>query len=168
MSTSPQYEFSQQQNSVIGALANRMGGVGLFLVIVAILDLLVSLLLIVTIYRAKLPQDYVDKVLEKTSEVAKTDVKAQLSNIPPDNHLWGAAIGSAVNGLIYLLIGVWTRRSAGSFKKIVDTRGSDITHLMNALSELNKMYTLLYTLIIIGLLVLGAAAALFLYAQFAR
>jgi hypothetical protein len=168
MSTPAQYEFTQQQNSLIGGLAGRMGGVGLFLVVVAILNLLVSVLVIVAIYRAKLPQSYVDAVLEKASEAAKTDVGTQLSKLPPDNHLWGVAIGSAVNGLIYLLIGVWTRRSASSFKKIVDTRGNDITHLMDALSALNKMYTLLYTLIIIGLLALLASAGLFVYAQFMR
>src|SRR5262249_57086555 len=107
-------------------------------------------------------------VLEKASEAAKTDVRSQLSNLPPDNHLWGIVVSSAVNGLLYLLIGMWTRGAARSFQKIVDTTGRDIRHLMDALSELNKMYTLIYTLIFIGLLVLLASIGLFLYAQWMR
>jgi hypothetical protein len=160
-----EYEFNQEQNTLFSALASRMRGVGFFLVFIAILNLLVSVLVIVAIYRAKLPQDYVDAVLEKASEATKTDVKGQLSNLPPANHLWGIAISSAVNGLLYLLIGVWTQGASRSFQRIVDTTGRDIHHLMAAVSELNKMYTLIYTLIVIGLLVLIASIGLFLYAQ---
>src|SRR5262249_49092846 len=143
------------------ALAGRMRGVGLFLVFIAVLDFVVAAVIVLAIYRAKLPQSYVDSVLAKAAEATRTDVKAQLEKLPPDNHLWGIAISSAVNGLIYLLIGVWTQSAAGSFKKIVDTQGSDIHHLMDALSSLNKMYTLIYTIIVIGLLCLLAMIGLF-------
>jgi hypothetical protein len=170
MSVTPprEYEFNQQQNSLFSALASSMRGVGFFLVFIAVLNFLVAILVIVTIYRAKLPQSYVDTVVEKVSEATKQDMKAQLSNIPADTHLWGIAISSAVNGLIYLLIGVWTQTAGVSFKKIVDTTGSDIHHLMDAVSALGKMYTLIYTLIVIGLLVLVAAIGLALYTQFTR
>src|SRR5207247_1780886 len=115
-----------------------------FLIVIALLDFLVAALIVLAIYRAKLPEDYVKVVLEKASETTRTDLKAQLSNLPPDDHLWGIAASSALNGLIYLLIGVWTRSAAGSFKKIVETHGSDISHLMEALSSLTKMYSLIY------------------------
>jgi hypothetical protein len=163
-----EYEFNQEQNSVFSALAGRMRGVGVFLIVVAVLNFLVCVLIIVAIYRAKLPQSYVDAVLEKASEATKTDVKGQLANLPPDNHLWGVVVISAVNGLLYLLMGTWTRSASREFQKIVDTTGRDIRHLMDALSELNKMYTLIYTLIVIGLLVLLAAIGVFLYAQLTR
>jgi len=39
---------------------------------------------------------------------------------------------------------------------------------MQALGSLNKMYTLIYTLIVIGLLLLLITLGLFLYAQFSR
>jgi len=74
----------------------------------------------------------------------------------------------ALNGLLYLLIGVWTRSAGGSFQKVVATQGSDIRHLMEALSSLNKMYGLIYTLIVIGLLLLLATVGLFIYAQVTR
>jgi hypothetical protein len=170
MSVAPvrEYEFSQQQNGIFEALAARMRGVGFFLVVLAFLNLLVTVLVIVTIYRAKLPQSYLDVVLEKASEASRTDVKAHLSNLPPDNHLWGIAISSAANGLLYLLMGLWTRSASRSFQQVVDTTGRDIRHLMDALSSLNKMYTLIYTLIVIGLLVLLGSIGLFIYAQMTR
>jgi hypothetical protein len=168
-SVSPrEYEFSPDQNVLFSALSSRMRVVGLVLAVVGVLNLLAGLIIVLAIYRAKLPQDYVDSVLQKASETTKTDVKAQLDKLPPDNQLWGLAIGGFVNGLVYLLIGVWTRSAAGSFQKIVDTRGHDISHLMHALAALNRMYTLICTIILIGLLLLLATLGLFLYAHFAR
>ena len=170
MSTGParEYEFSQEQNSLIAALAGRMRGVGLFLIVLALLNLLFTVLVVAVIYRAKLPQDYVDTVMKKVGEATKTDVQKELANLPPDKHLWGVAVFSAVNFLIYLLVGVWTREAAGSFRKIVDTQGNDMSHLMSALAALNKMYTLIYTLIVLGLLLFLAAVGYFAYSQINR
>jgi hypothetical protein len=169
-STSPrEYEFNEGQNQLIGGLAARMRVVGLFLVVVAIINFLIALLVILVIYRTKLPQSYVDAVLTKVSEGTKVDMKKQLTeNLPADNHLWGIAFGNAINGLLYLLIGVWTRNAAGSFRLIVETKGTDISLLMSALSALNKMYTLVYTLIMVGLLVLLVSFGLFLFSHLAR
>ena len=170
MSTGParEYEFTQEQNRLIGALAGRMRGVGLFLIVLAVLNLLFAVLVVAVIYRARLPQDYVDSVVKKVGDATKTDVQKELANLPPDKHLWGIAIFSAVNFLIYLLVGVWTREAAGSFRKIVDTQGNDMSHLMNALAALNKMYTLISTLIVVGLLLFLAAVGYFAYSQLAR
>jgi hypothetical protein len=166
--SSRDYEFSSGQNQVFGTLAYRMQGVGFFLVVIALLDFLLAALVVLAIYRAKLPEDYVKVVLEKASEATRTDLNTQLSKLPPNHQLWGIAISSAVNGLLYLLLGVWTRSAGGSFKKIVRTTGSDIGHLMDALSALNKMYALLYALILIGLLLFLATIGLFIFAQVAR
>ena len=54
--------------------------------------------------------------------------------------------------MFYLLLGNWTRSAAGSFKKIVDTRGSDIKHLMEGMGSLHRMYSLLYVLLVLVLL----------------
>src|SRR5262249_13874268 len=125
-------------------------------------------LVVLAIYRAKLPEDYVKVVLEKASETTRTDLNAQLSKLPPDKHLWGITVSNAVNGLLYLLIGLWTRSAARSVKKVVATHGSDMSHLMEALSALNKMYGLIYALIVIGLVLFLAAVGLFIYAQVMR
>ena len=166
--SSREYEFSPSQNHVFSTLAYRMRGVGVFLIVVALLNFLVAALLVLAIYRAKLPEEYVKVVLEKASEATRTDLNAQLAKLPPDNHLWGIAISNAVNGLLYLLIGVWTRSAGGSFQRIVTTQGSDISHLMEALSSLNNMYELLYMLIVIGLVLFIATVGLFIYAQMTR
>jgi hypothetical protein len=50
-----------------------------------------------------------------------------------------------------LLIGIWTLNSGKSFRLIVDTKGQDIPHLMGALNALRKLYTLMFWILIIGL-----------------
>jgi hypothetical protein len=74
-----------------------------------------------------------------------------------DPHLFleAALIGLAM--LFYLALGVWTSRAARSFKQIVTTQGRDVTHLMDALDNLRKMYGLLS--IIVKLYVLLAVVA---------
>src|SRR5581483_10626003 len=59
----------------------------------------------------------------------------QLQKLPPNNQLWGFVINAGAVGLIYLLLGVWTRSAAASFQQIVRTRGSDITNLMNGMGS---------------------------------
>ena len=65
-----------------------------------------------------------------------------------------------------LLIGIWTITAANSFKLVVDTRGHDIPHLMNALTSLRKLYTLMFWLLIVALvfMVVAIAAAIFMWA----
>lgn len=44
---------------------------------------------------------------------------------------------------LYLALGIWTKRSAESFKQVVSTSGNDVDHLMTALDNLRKTYSLL-------------------------
>jgi hypothetical protein len=69
-------------------------------------------------------------------------------------------------GIIYiiamipeLLIGIWTTKAASSFRMIVDTKGHDIPHLMNAVVSLRKLYTLQYWLLIIALMLIVVSIA---------
>src|SRR5579883_2094658 len=55
-----------------------------------------------------------------------------------------------VTGTVFLLLGHWTRRGAREFRRVVETKGSDITHLMAALGEVSKLYGLLDRLILIA------------------
>jgi hypothetical protein len=59
--------------------------------------------------------------------------------------------GSIGQGIIVLILAVWTRKAAQSFHGIVRTEGSDVTNLMAALGELKKLYTLQYWLIIVAI-----------------
>jgi hypothetical protein len=63
-----------------------------------------------------------------------------------------------------LLIGIWTLTAGKSFRLVVDTKGHDIQHLMTALGALRKLYTLMFWILIIGLvfMVLAIVAAIVL------
>jgi hypothetical protein len=168
------YEFTADQNKLIGSLAGKMRFVGLFAVILGVINLLLALLVVAAVYRDRIPPDWKTKTheyLEKAREKLPEDVRKQaeqysLDKLPPNNHLWGIALGSAVTGLFYLLLGVWTRSAGASFRKIVDTQGSDIKHLMDGLGSLHQMYALLYTLLVIVLVAGIISLGLSLYQYF--
>ncbi|MGA2624375.1 MAG: hypothetical protein ABSF91_11015 [Bacteroidota bacterium] len=55
---------------------------------------------------------------------------------------------------LFLFVGIWTNRSASSFRKIVRTTGQDVSHLMNALVSLNRLYSLqFWAMIVLGIIV---------------
>lgn len=64
-------------------------------------------------------------------------------------------VGSIILAAIYIVIGIWTLKAAGAFNEIVTTEKKDISHLMDALTELKKLYTLQYIAIIIGIVIIG-------------
>jgi hypothetical protein len=75
------------------------------------------------------------------------------------NILTGDIVSALVGGL-YIVIGVWTKDAGQSIQNIVNTEGNDIDHLMNAVKDLNKLYSLQKWLMIVGIVfaVLGAIA----------
>ena len=64
--------------------------------------------------------------------------------------------------VIFFLSGIWTINAAKSFALIVQTTGSDILNLMNALGTLRKLYYMQFWLIIISLVALVIVFAIFL------
>ncbi|MEW6491162.1 MAG: hypothetical protein AB1589_01235 [Cyanobacteriota bacterium] len=72
------------------------------------------------------------------------------------------SFGEIITGILLSLLGFWTNKASISFKRIVNTQGSDIENLMGALSELRKLYTLQYWLLIITLIfiVIGIVLAI--------
>jgi hypothetical protein len=176
MSTSAQYEFSPQQNAEIGDLAGKMRFIGFFSVAFGALALLICLVTVAFIFRDRLPSGFREKArdyFEKAQDKLPEDLKKQaadysLDKVPTDNNfLVGIAIFTAVTGLIFLLQGVWMRSSAASFRLIVDTRGNDITNLMNAIGSLRSMYGQVYLLLLAALLGGLVAVGLSLYKYFA-
>ena len=169
------YEFSDEQNKLIGGLAAKMRFVGLFAVILGVLNLLMALLVVAAVYRDRIPadwksktKDYVEKAREKLPEdVRKQAEQYSVDKLPPNDHLWGIAISTGATGLFYLLLGIWTRSAAGSFRKIVTTQGSDIRNLMDGMGALHQMYSLLYTLLMLVLVAGVVAIVLTLYKYYA-
>ena len=66
-------------------------------------------------------------------------------------------IGSIISGIVQVIIGLWTKRAASAFQRIVDTQGSDMENLIGALGELRKLYTLQYWLILIAAIFIAIA-----------
>jgi hypothetical protein len=161
MSTTSQYEFTKEQNAEIGGLAGKMRFVGFFSVAFGVLALLICLLAVLFIFRDRLPSGFREKAAEYTKKVQEKlpeDLKKEagdysLDKVPTDNtFLTGIAIFAGVTGLIFSLQGVWTRSAGGSFQKIVDTQGDDVSHLMSAIGSLRAMYSQVYLLLVAALL----------------
>lgn len=67
------------------------------------------------------------------------------------------ALIAFLEAVFFGFIGLWHYKAAESFQLIVQTRGNDISYLMNALDGLRKIYNLQVWLMIImlGVLALG-------------
>ena len=139
--------------------------------------LLTCLLTVAFLFRDRLPSGFREKAgeyLKKAQASLPEDLKQQASDysldrIPTGHHfLSGVAIFTGVTGLIFLLQGIWTRSSAASFRKIVDTRGNDIDNLMNAVGSLQSMYGQIYLLLLAGLLAGVVAIGLTVYHYFGQ
>jgi glycerol uptake facilitator-like aquaporin len=64
-----------------------------------------------------------------------------------------------IPGALYALIGIWTQRASGSFRNIAATRGQDVSHLMLALQDLTKPYSVLFWICCLSLV--GSLVAAF-------
>jgi hypothetical protein len=58
-------------------------------------------------------------------------------------------LGSLLAGFAFVALGSWMRDAGYGFERVTSTQGSDIHYLMRALSNLNKIFGLLATLILI-------------------
>jgi hypothetical protein len=177
MSPAPQYEFTEQQNSELRNLAGKMRFVGFFSAAFGVIALLTCLLTVAFLFRDRLPSGFREKAgeyLKKAQASLPEDLKQQASEYALDkiptghNFLSGLAIFTGVTGLIFLLQGVWTRSSAAAFQQIVDTRGNDISHLMNAVGSLRAMYGQVYLLLLAGLVGGLVAIGLTVYHYFSH
>jgi hypothetical protein len=63
-------------------------------------------------------------------------------------------LGNLVSGLIFLMVGIWSRRSAAGFDAVAKTSGGDIGHLMGALKDLSRLYGLLDRIIFVVVLIM--------------
>jgi hypothetical protein len=66
-------------------------------------------------------------------------------------------VSSVIQGVVAVLVGIWTISAAKSFRLIVDTQGNDLENLIGALGELRKLYGLQYWILLIGLIFVAIA-----------
>jgi hypothetical protein len=107
-----QYEFSENDNAVIGSLASKMLFVGIAVLVASVIVIIAG--------------------------ISRRD----------------AVLG--VTSLIYACIGSLTIAAARSFRKVVQSQGSDISYLMTALDDLRWIYMIQYWFILISSLSVGA------------
>lgn len=69
----------------------------------------------------------------------------------------GPAIGNLAQAVVFGLIGVWLQRAVDAFNRIVDTSGDDITHLLHALRELTRVFSLQRTVLVLAVIVIVMA-----------
>jgi hypothetical protein len=120
------YEFNAEQSRLMGALANNMTWVGIFLIV--------------------------------------TGVAGGLIGIRQLIHNHGSAPILLIDAVLFLAIGFWTRGAAVQFNQVAATTGTDIQHLMGALEELRRIYSLQKVLIVVALALLAVAVAIGLVA----
>ncbi len=61
-------------------------------------------------------------------------------------------VGLLFLSLLFIVVGIWTHRAGREFRSVAETEGKDISHLMGALTNLLKLYTLLYLLFFVALI----------------
>ena len=116
---SGQYEFNDDQSRVIVDLASGLRIVGLLLFLFGVL----------------------------TAVTVLTHMFGH--GLKWDSRLLGPALVMGAATLIYLSLGWWFQKSSASFDAVAATKGNDVDHLMTALNELRKSFSLIRTLILV-------------------
>jgi hypothetical protein len=60
-----------------------------------------------------------------------------------------------LQGVLAVIIGVWTRAAGSEFQRVATTAGADIQHLMDAVVQLRKVYRLQWLLILAAMVLLA-------------
>ena len=80
-----------------------------------------------------------------------------LLNRPPGTAWTGGTIVAALTALILAAVGFWSMRAGREFLFVSQTEGADILHLMRALENLRRLFTLQYNFAWFGLILLVIA-----------
>ena len=75
----------------------------------------------------------------------------------------GSGYVPIVNGVVALIGALWQLKAARSFREIVDTSGNDLDHLMEALVQLRRFYTLQVLLVVVLITVVTLMTVFALY-----
>jgi hypothetical protein len=69
--------------------------------------------------------------------------------------------GTIIMGSLYSLMGIWTHRASVSFRNIKDTQGKDVSHLMHAIRDLQRLYTVNFWLCIVSVVAVFVVILIF-------
>ncbi len=132
-----EYEFTEEENQVVTDLTSKMAFVGLASAIIGVLLIIIGGL------------EFMGWASSRRSTAA------ELVSV--------AATG--LQGIVLLLVGVWTRSASEAFKRIVDTEGNDIGNLMFALGHLRRIYGLQRAVLIVALALLAVGVLVIIAAM---
>jgi hypothetical protein len=150
------YEFNEGENKVFNRLARNARSVGFWSALYG------GLILLTFVYNC-IPQKPVDPIdLRAGGHLANLHLKINRIDWKDGNvHI---DFGALITGVVFLLLGIWSRRAASGFQAVAKTRGGDIGHLMVALKSLSKLYGFLALLILIVVLIVTLLMLLVLVA----
>jgi len=134
----PGYEFTPDQNKVIGDTASKMKLVGLILLVFGLINLAQAIMFQVVFHQIQ-------------SESLDVELKDKLVSIDKRER-WIITGYLVVVGAVLACAGAWTRSAGVSFAEIVKTSGKDVSHLMEGFKTLNKMYSLMATVLVAAIL----------------
>lgn len=144
--STPEFEFDESQNKLIGGLAGKMGLVGFVMVFFGLLQMING---VATLFMSRSP----DRVIAAAEKAGMS--KEQLGTLKEslEGGFWSSpitasAVGFALAGLFLFLVGFWTRQAAVGFAGIALTKGKDISRLMDALGAMYRKYEMIYTLLL--------------------
>ena len=132
------YEFTGDQNRLIGDMASKMKLVGLILIFFGFLNL-INAILFQILY------------VQMNNEKVPPEVRDQLAQIGTRDR-WIITGYLTIVGVVVVFVGTWTRSAGASFSQVVTTSGRDINHVMMGFSTLRKMYSLLASVLVAAIL----------------
>lgn len=143
--SSSEYEFSDEQNRLVGSLARKMSLVGFVMMFFGGLQLFNG---IMTLVATRNPE----KIITAAKDAGLTEIQLQQLQTSLTSDGWLSpitisAIAFGITGLFVVLVGLWTQQAAAGFAGIVLTKGQDMGRLMDALGALHKKYSLMYNLL---------------------
>jgi len=156
-----EYEFDEDQNVTIEGLAEKMGVVGLFLWLTGLLVLVISAMSVYSVFMEtpKLPERVPDALSFAVDEFnQRVESNRSVAFV--------GGVAGILNGFLLLVGGTLTRRAAHHFRQVVQTRGTDIANMMDALNALRSFFGIGSTLLLIGLAAGSVTMTLTIYFKY--
>jgi hypothetical protein len=146
-----EYEFNDSQNQLIGSLARKMGVVGMVMLFFGLLQMING---VTSMFMSRNP----DRIIAAAQKAGLPEEKLNMLKETLSGGFWSSPIVAtslafAMAGLLLFLVGMWTRQAAVGFAGIVQTKGRDISRLMEALGALQRKYELIYTVLFVAALI---------------
>jgi hypothetical protein len=141
-----EFEFNESQNQLIGSLARKMGLVGMVMLFFGLLQMVNG---VASLFMSSNP----DRIIAAAQKAGMAEeqlgtLKEMLSGGFWSSPITVSSLAFALAGLLLFLVGLWTRQAAQGFAGIVQTKGRDISRLMEALGALHRKYGLIYTIML--------------------